>query len=341
MIAIALLGMQACRASAPTTAVAEPAVTPSPASTPAPRSIRRVPIDAPGLFAEGLAWDAPRSRLLLGGIVGQAIVASDLSAAPAQRVAAPAAGWSVFGLAIDVERGWLWAACSAVPQGQLLPHDRGRAGLVAFALADGAQIHAWETEDDAGHVLGDVALASDGTAYTTDSQGGGVYAASTDRVALREVMPAGSFRSPQGIIALDDHALLLADYSTGLVRVELDGEGVARSHALLRSAAGDDLRGVDGIARRDRTVIAVQNGAAPPRVLAITLTQDLAGIAAASVLHVPEVDDGEPTLVTIVGDDAWVVQTDRWDRVFDGDGRPRGELAIASPVVLQIPLPGT
>lgn len=300
-----------------------------------------MPIDAAGLFAEGLAWDAPRSRLLLGGIVGQSILASDLSSAKAVRVAAPTQGWSVFGLAIDVERNWLWAACSAVPQGHALPHDRGRAGLLAFALADGSQIHAWETPDDAGHVLGDVALAPNGTAYTTDSQGGGVFAASVDRVGLREVMPAGSFRSPQGLVVLDDHALLLADYTTGLVRVDLDGDGVARSHALLRSEAGDDLRGIDGLARRDHTLVAVQNGAAPPQVLSITLTADFAGIAAAGVLHVPAPEDGEPTLVTIVGDDAWVVQTDRWERVFDAEGRPRSEVVVANPVVLQIPLPDT
>lgn len=48
-------------------------------------------------------------------------------------------------------------------------------------------------------------------------------------------------------------------------------------------------------------------------------------------------DPGEPTLAAIVDDAVWVTQTDRWDRVFAEDGRPRADVQIASPTILRLP----
>lgn len=322
------------------TSTAPVAVTPALAE---PRAIlaRREVIALPGFFAEGLAWDPARAEVLLGGIVDQSIAAVPIADAKPggepRRFAATDPAWSVFGVDIDIERGLVWAACSAVPQGRRLPAELGRAGLFAFTLG-GAPVKAILTEPDAAtHLFGDLEIAPDGTVFVTDTLAGGVFAAAPDAKALRVVVSPGSYRSIQGLALFDATTLVVADYSAGLVRLGLDASGVAESAVAIERPTAVDLRGIDGIALRGRELAAVQNGASPPQVLRLTLSEDARRVVAADVLLVPDPADGEPTLATFVGDELWVTQTDRWDRVFDPEGRPRADVEIAAPVILRIP----
>jgi sugar lactone lactonase YvrE len=294
-------------------------------------------VDAPRLFAEGLAWDPIGARILVGGIVGQQIVATRRDGTSARRFAAPSRGWSVFGLAVDRDRQLVWAACAAVAQGRTLPTDIGRAGLFAFALKDGAQVHERLTPegDGAQHLFGDLALAPDGRVIATDTLGGGVFAARLDDDALAIVVEPGTFRSPQGVVAIDARTLVVADYSAGLVRVQLDDAGKATATDVIRPPEGEDLRGIDGLAHRGHVLAAVQNGAVPHRILRVELTPAVDAITKVEVLDAIRPPAGEPTLATVVDDTVWVMQTDRWDRVFAQDGRPRDDVTIATPTILR------
>ncbi|HWB77061.1 MAG TPA: hypothetical protein VG755_18965, partial [Nannocystaceae bacterium] len=324
-----VLVLAACEREAPSTAPTQAAV---PEVTTGPLAIA-----APDLFAEGLAWDPIGERILIGGIVGQAIVASTRDGKSVQRFAAPSRGWSVFGLAVDRDRELVWAACAAVPQGRTLPEDVGRAGVFAFALKDGAQVHERLTPegDGAQHLFGDLTLLADGRVIVTDTLGGGVLSTSADTDTLAVVVESGTFKSPQGVVAIDARTLVVADYSAGLVRVQLDEAGVATAAAVIPPPAGEDLRGIDGLAHEGHVLAAVQNGAMPHRILRVELAPALDAVTRVEVLQSIAPPAGEPTLATVVGDAVWVMQTDRWDRVFAQDGRPRDGVELATPTILR------
>lgn len=296
-----------------------------------------LPLALPDLFAEGLAWDAERSRLLVSGIVGQSIVAVELPSGQSQPFARPPQPWSVFGLELDPEHDVLWAACAAVPQGRALPSPVGPAALVAFSLQDGTIVAEHTLEDDAQHLFGDLVLAPGGTVFVTDTLGGGIYGGSLDATGLWEVVPAKTFRSVQGIVSADPATLIVADYPTGLVRIELDEHHVSRNVEVLQTPPDVDLRGIDGLALQGRSLAAVQNGARPPRVIRLELSADARTVESAAVLFVPDQGAGEPTLATFVESSLWVMQTDLWDRVFDAEGRPREDVEIATPTLVRIP----
>lgn len=329
ILALALV-LAACERDAPSK-VPAPVEAAAPATGP-------LSIAAPGLFGEGLAWDPKGDRILVGGIVGQEIVASTKDGTQVQRFAAPSRGWSVFGLAVDHERELVWASCAAVPQGRTLPSDVGRAGLFAFALEDGKQVHERLTPegDGAQHLFGDLALFGDGRVVVTDTLGGGVFATKADDDALAVVAAAGTFPSPQGVVAIDARTLVVADYSAGLVRVRLDEAGTASATDVIPPPEGEDLRGIDGLAHRGHVLVAVQNGAVPHRILRVELAPTLDAIARVEVLQSIAPPAGEPTLATVVGDTVWVMQTDRWDRVFAKDGRPQPDVTIAAPTILRL-----
>lgn len=304
--------------------------------------VHRVPIALPRFFAEGLAWSPTSERLFMGGIVAQSVMSVDADGSEPRPFAASPDAWSVFGIAVDDARGLVWATCSAVPQGRILPKEIGRAGVVAFDLADGAVRYSRLTaaDDDAAHVFGDLALGDDGTVFVTDTKGGGVFATSINDDALTVVVPPKTFRSVQGIVWFDPSTLVVADYSTGLHHVRLDAAGGTAEVSIVKASAEADLRGIDGLALSGQSLAAVQNAAQPPRILRLDLSKDAARIESAEIAWTPSPDDGEPTLATFVGDELWVTQTDRWDRVFDEDGRPRQGIEIAAPVVVRIPWAG-
>ncbi len=338
----AFAGCSLSLACAPATLAEAPSDTPPVSRSPETASeqarIERAPIRLPAFFAEGLAWSPTAKRLFLGGIVGQSVVSVDIDGGSSSPFGAPPTGWSVFGVAVDDERGLVWAACSAVPQGKVLPSDVGRAGVIAFGLEDGAVEHArlTESDDSTEHLFGDLVVAEDGVVFVTDTKGGGVFSASAGSDALSVVVTAGTFRSVQGIVSDDDSTLLAADYSTGLHRLRLGRAGSLAEMSAIDAPANLDLRGIDGIALRGRSLAAVQNAAQPPRILRLELSADVGRVESAEVVATPSVDDGEPTLATFVEHELWVMQTDRWDRVFDPEGRPKAAVEIASPTIVRL-----
>lgn len=293
------------------------------------------PVALPDFFAEGVAVEG--DTMYFGGIVDQSI--AKVRDGQAARFAATPDGWSVFGLAVDHQRGWLWAAAAAVPQGRVVPEAIGAAGLFAFSLADGGAAGAWVLDDEGTHLFGDLALAADGTVFTTDTLGGGVHAVAPGTKSLRTVVPSGTLPSPQGLVVFDRDTLVVADYAAGLVAIHLDDAGVADLMRTLPPPVDRTLRGIDGLARRGTTLAAVRNGIAPWAVLRVELAPDAAAIREVTTWHLVDPEAGEPTLVTDGGDALHVMQTDRWDRVFEREGRPRAGVAIAPPQVVSIPWP--
>jgi len=302
----------------------------------APPSTFEIPL--PDFFGEGLAWDAHRDRLMLGGIVGQSIATVELPDGQPHPFAEPPSQWSVFGLAVDSEQDVLWAACSAVPQGRRRPDPEGPAAIVGFALEDGRVVATRVVDDGTEHLIGDLVVAPGGRVFATDTLGGGLYSTSLADDTLHAVLPPSTFRSPQGVVARDASTLVVADYSTGLHRVALNVDGVSGQAHLVEPPTDVDLRGIDGLALREQTLVAVQNGAKTPRVLRLELDPNASRVHRAEVLVVPDAANGEPTLATIVEDEVWVMQTDFWPRVFDNDGRPRPDVRITPPTIVRIPL---
>lgn len=283
-------------------------------------------VELAGFHAEGLAWDRRGERLLLGGIVGQSIAV--VKGAEVETFATPSPVCSVLGVAVDMARERVVATCSAMPQGRTLPETPGWAAVLSYGLGGTPQLRLL-LDDGGTHLLGDLAIADDGRVFATDTTGGGVVV--TDGDALRFVVEPGTLPSPQGIVAIGDR-LVVSDYAMGLVAI--DGDRVT----VLEPPPDTTLRGIDGLARHGDTIVAVQNGTTPARILRIDLDR-AHEIERVTTVLVPDPADGEPTLASVDGDTLRIMQTDRWDRVFDAEGRPRKDVTIARPVILRMPWP--
>lgn len=238
---------------------------------------------------------------------------------------APGAGglYSVFGLAVDKPRGLLWAASTAgVMTPDLQPGELGATGLFAFDLESGAPKARAVLPPEARAMIGDLAVAADGTIYASDSANAAIWRLKPGAEALERVFDDPRFVSPQGlVVSADQRFLLVADYAMGLFVIELE---TGKMHTL-RAPSAMTLVGLDGLSLADDgTVVATQHGVAPQRVVALNIDPDflylqqMRVIAANSPLH------GGIRLAAAAGPFVYYIANAPWAR-FDEAGKDTGE----------------
>lgn len=269
-------------------------------------------------LVESVAWDGARGRWLAAMVAGRTILALDGTGATSPFLAADPTIGGVLGLALDAPAGILWAATSPVPpavRGLTPGAPRPVPALLKIDLATG-QVLARYPAPAGDQMLGDVTLAPDGTVHVA---GGDLFQLRPGSEALEVLTPAGLMRSPQGMaVTPDGAALIVADYSSGLWRVDRATGAAVR----LEAPANASLIGVDGLINDGRFVYALQNGVAPQRVLKLTLDAGWSRIEAVEVLaaNLPAID--EPTTGLVHDGELVFVSRSQWSD-FDGEGAPR------------------
>lgn len=281
---------------------------------------------------EGLVWDAERGRFLLGSVHLRRVVSID----PATGASRPFAGGmdSLLGMHLSPDGQRLWAAGTSLPQGDA-PVTPGRTGLWVMDAASGRVLgrHGVPIRDETGN-LGDFTFLGEHTLVASDSGTGALWRYHLDESRWSPLLPAGSFRSPQGLApGRQADSVYLADYSTGIWRIGLDG-----SHTALAPPEGAELRGIDGLYRDGDRLVAIQNGTRVHRILLLRLAADAERIEAVDVLAQAGEHWIEPTLGTIVGEDFWFVANSQWNR-FDADGRLPPVEQLVAPRIERLRLP--
>jgi hypothetical protein len=242
---------------------------------------------------------------------------------------------AMFGVRVDAARRVIWATTSAVPQ--MVNYgaaDSTIAALLRVRLSDGAIERRWSIPPaPAGHVLGDLAIGPNGDVFVTDSNDPVLYWLRPGADTL-EAVRSPLFRSLQGMAPTPDGRLLyLADYSHGILRVNLETKSVVR----VGDAPGSTSLGCDGLAWDRGAIVAVQNGVAPPRIMRFVLASSGDRIARAQVLDQNwEVAD-EPTIGTIVGKEFVYVANSQWEK-FDSAMRRVPGKPLSRPRLLAVPL---
>jgi sugar lactone lactonase YvrE len=288
-------------------------------------------------WPEGVDYDARTRRYYVASIRHRTI--AEINPDGSTRELWPRDGAVVggmFGVRVDAARGVLWATTSAVPQmANYGPADSSIAALLRVRISDGSIERRWNIPPaPEGHTLGDLAIGPKGDVFVTDSNEPVLYwlRAGVDTL---EAIRSPLFRSLQGIAPSPDGRLLyVADYSHGILRVNLATKSVMR----VADAPGSTSLGCDGLAWDRGAIVAVQNGIAPPRIVRFTLSASGDRITEAKVLDRNwEVAD-EPTIGTIVGNTFVYVANSQWEK-YDPNMRRVQTKPLSRPRLLAVPLP--
>jgi hypothetical protein len=276
---------------------------------------------------EGVAWDAKQKRFLVSSIREHRIASIDPDDGHATEFAE--APGSVLGLHIDRPTQTVWAAWTRF--GHAFKANTAT-GVAAWSTKDGHRIGNWQLpESDPRMNLGDLLVVDSHTIVASDSGTGAIWRFDTLAHRFTAIVPAGKFKSPQGMAAAKQRGeFYLADYPTGLWRIALKDGGATQ----LTPPENGEVRGIDGLYAYKDKLIAVQNGTKTPRILAITLGK---GDTIAQVRRWREMPGEEPSLGVLTDDTFWFVANGQWS-AYDDDLAPNPDGKRETPRLRGLPL---
>ncbi len=287
------------------------------------------------LWPEGIDHDPRTGRYYLTSIAHRTV----LEIGPGKVVreiiprGTPGLG-SILAARVDSENGVLWATTSGMPgMDGYTPADSSIAALLRIRLDGGTIDRRWDLPPrNGGHTLGDLSIGPAGDIYFTDSSEPVVYRlrpGADTLVSYRSPL----FRSLQGSApAPDGQTLYVADYSHGLLRIDLAS---GRVEHLGDPPTGTAL-GIDGIALHRGSIIGVQNGVGSPRIVKLQLDPAGRRITGFAVLDRGP-DIVEPTTGVVVGSEFVYIANSLWNHV-GADGRIAAGAKLTAPRLAAVPL---
>lgn len=288
------------------------------------------------LWPEGLAHDARTNRFFVASVRHRTVFVSDAQGTrPLWNGVRPDVG-AVLGVQVDPDHRHLWATTAGIPQMTgYTPADSGIAALLKLRISDGAIVARWDLPPSAdGHTLGDVAVSASGDVFTSDSREPVLYRLRPGRTVL-EAYRSPLFRSLQGVAPAPDGAqVYVADYSHGLLRLDLATGAVTR----LADAANATSLGVDGLVWFEHSLIGVQNGVAPARVVRFHFDPSGTRIVRQELLDRNSAIADEPTIGIMIGRTYVYVANSQWEKHDDAGARIAGT-TLAPAVLLGLPVP--
>jgi hypothetical protein len=216
------------------------------------------------LAPESMAYDPKGKSFYLGSMRKAKVV----RCSPTGNCAEFAGGLGTV-LGLKVHGSGLWLLNNADKESALINYDLASARVIRKYAVAGS-----------GHAFNDLAIATRGDVYLTDTRAGAVWHLANGSADLTRF--PGRFESANGITLSPDESLLyVSTFPDGIAIVDL------KTHAATPIArpAGLCLAAIDGLYFHAGTLIAIQNGFMTPRIARFSLGRNLRTIQAVEILE--------------------------------------------------------
>jgi hypothetical protein len=301
------------------------------------------------MMPEDLAFETPSSKngktFVMSSIRHHTLYRVSLPSARAKQCAIvevplpeDAKRWPTLAVSSDATRNVLWMTASAMPGfGGFPKEDGGKSELLAVDGKTGKVVRRFDPATGSAAVLGDMSVAHDGAVYVSDSIGGGVYRVRGEISNSKlEKIGEGLFSPQTPALARDGKRLFTADYPMGIAVVNLGpkGEGQARKTyptptpakvEYLRHPANVAVTGLDGLYLYHDSLIGIQNGTEPARIVRFRLNHAQTEILSAEVIEQSTDRLKEPTHVIEVDGWFYVTANVGWDKIDDSGNLKPGQ----------------
>lgn len=274
-------------------------------------------------ISEGIAYDAATDRFFISSVRERRILVRSRSGEEKTFLAQSDSVWGVLGVRADEKRGILWACTAVLPQ--IARYDSAKDGMSALLkidLRNGNLLKLFTLgNSEEKHLLGDLTVTPAGDVYITDSRSPVIYRYDHQTEAFEEYVRSDEFVNLQGIdYSVAQGALYVADYSRGIFHVDV----LTREVTLLPPFDGTTLLGIDGLYVHGKTIVAIQNGINPNRVVKCGLDDLGVKVVSSDVLEANHHLFDEPTLGLIAGNEFFYIANSQWEK----GGKPTEKTVI-------------
>ncbi len=300
---------------------------------PVNHSMEAFTLEEKGLVTESVAYDSATETFYVSSVHKRKILSHNKKGEVRDFSGAQDGLWSVMGMKVDARRRHLWVASTAIPQmSNFTAADKNRTGVFKYDLKTGKLLKKYLLPDTAkGHTFGDLAVHPSGDVYVTDSVTPAVYVISQPKDELELYAGPEPFGSPQGLdFSADGKQLFVADYGRGIFVFDLKSKKFVK----LERAENVSLLGTDGLYFYKGSLIAIQNGFRPHRIVRLFLNPAMTRVERLEVIEANHPLFDEPTLGVLVKNDFYFIANSQWGSVNE-----QGQLAPADklhkPLVLR------
>lgn len=222
--------------------------------------------------------------------------------------------YSVLGMHIDPANGMLWAATAAMPEMiDYNPEDKGKSLIMQIDPKSGVVIQGLEYDE--GTTIGDLAIDKQSRVWLSNSLEPTLGRDNTDTTdntgafIRKQFDLSNGFFNLQGLaLTKDEKHLYLADYITGVHRIDVETDDVVKVFAPEEIL----LKGIDGLYYYNNTLIAIHNGVKPYRVMQYFLDDTGQHILFGRVINQGGPSLGEPTLGQVKGGYFYYLANSSW-----------------------------
>ena len=287
----------------------------------APAGSRAFVLAERDLLPESIAFDEASGSFFVGSMHRRKIVRRAADGTVSDWTGPGQGLWSIIGIKVDPSAGVLWAnSCNLGDELPMIPADSaslGRGALLRLRLADGSVVGRYEPPASARPIcFNDLALGAGGEVYLTAGTKG-LWRLRSDSDTLEHLLRDSTLWL-NGIATGPDGALYAADDTRGPILVDT----ASGRWRLVTAPPADTLRGIDGLYVHGGSLVWIQNGVEPARVVRAPLREAGATLGPLEVLEAGHPDYLVPTTGAIVGDTLFYVATAQLDAI-----RPGGAMA--------------
>jgi len=291
-------------------------------------------LNAKDHLLSAMAWDAKAQQWLVGSLRQGTVSRVDAEGVLKTLVDADQIEGGVLDIAIDEQRRLLWVSMAGVPHRQGMAAEKmGRTGVLQFNLDSGELIKRHLlVPDGKPHLLSRMSVAPNGDLYVIDARLPLVYRIQAEqgqlalylgipgRTALRDVLVDPSGRQ-----------MFVADYEQGLLRVDLASNQVYN----FGQASKLNLGGIDALEWHKDSLIALQNGNEPARVMRLALDATGTRIAHAQPMLAAQDIFASPSVIATIGADLYMLPVNEQHHYDGGTGKLLAAELLATPAVIK------
>ena len=289
-----------------------------------------------GLVTEGIAYDPLRETFYISSVHKRKILSRGADGALKDFATESDGLWSVLGMKVDAKRRHLWVTSAALPQmTNYREEESGNAAILKFDLATGKLLKKYQLPGrPEKHLLGDLVINSQGDLFATDTLTPAIYTINQRKDELEMFFKGEPFVSAQGLdFSADEKQLFVADYSKGIYVIDLS----TKKYSALAHAPNMTLLGIDGLYFYKGSLIGIQNGTNPHRIVRLHLEKNLRGVERLEILEANNPLFDEPTLGVRVKDTFYYIANSQWGAVNE-----KGQLAppekLREPIIMKVKL---
>lgn len=216
--------------------------------------------------------------------------------------------YSVFALKADDKQKYLWVSCSAMPEMKNFSKEiDGRNEILKIDIKTKKIIKKYVVEGN--HVFGDLTIAKNGDVYISDSVEPHIYKIANNTISLWKDLKGQAFNL-QGITFNNDESkLFIADYLNGILVVSMQDDF---KYSWLQFPEGTARKGIDGLVYYKNSLIAIQNGVVPIRIVKFNLDKKDDKILNFKIIDNNRAVFNEPALATIYKDKLYFFANSPW-----------------------------